>query len=104
VTGVSVLLVEDDPAIRETTALLLESFGFTVREAGDGQAGIDAFRSEQPDVALLDVMLPRIDGISLTRLIRAESDIPVVLLSARGEHRHRLRPGGRRRRLPAQAV
>jgi DNA-binding response OmpR family regulator len=78
--------VEDDPAIRETTVLLLESFGFSVREAPDGQTGIDAFRRERPDVALLDVMLPRIDGISLTRLIRAESDVPVVLLSARGEN------------------
>jgi len=86
VSGSSVLLVEDDPAIRETTRLLLESFGFAVREAADGQAGIDAFRLERPDVALLDVMLPRIDGISLTRLIRAESDLPVVLLSARGEN------------------
>jgi len=85
-SGSSVLLVEDDAAIRETTALLLQSFGFAVREAADGQAGIDAFRREHPDVALLDVMLPRIDGISLTRLIRAESDVPVVLLSARGEN------------------
>ncbi len=84
--GPSVLLVEDDPAIRETTGLLLESFGFTVRETADGQAGIDAFRRERPDLALLDVMLPRIDGISLTRLIRAESNVPVVLLSARGEN------------------
>ena len=84
--GASVLLVEDDPAIRETTALLLASFGFSVREAADGQAGIDAFRRRRPDVALLDVMLPRIDGISLTRLIRADSDVPVVLLSARGEN------------------
>ncbi len=81
----SVLLVEDDPAIRETTVLLLESFGFSVEAVGDGQAGIDAFRDRRPDVALLDVMLPRIDGISLTRLIRADSDVPVVLLSARGE-------------------
>ena len=84
--GPVVLLVEDDPAIRETTVLLLESFGFTVHGEADGQAGIDAFRRAQPDVALLDVMLPRIDGISLTRLIRAESDVPVVLLSARGEN------------------
>jgi DNA-binding response OmpR family regulator len=85
-SGSTVLLVEDDPAIRETTVLVLEAFGFVVCEAADGQAGIDAFRREQPDVALLDVMLPRIDGISLTRLIRAESDVPVVLLSARGEN------------------
>ncbi|MBO0769793.1 MAG: response regulator, partial [Solirubrobacterales bacterium] len=53
-----VLLVEDDPPIRETTALLLESFGFAVSAAADGQAGLNAFRAGTPDVALLDVMLP----------------------------------------------
>jgi DNA-binding response OmpR family regulator len=85
VSRLAVLFVEDDPAIRETTALLLESLGFAVRTTDNGQSGIDAFRAHQPDIALLDVMLPRVDGITLTRLIRAESDAPVVLLSARGE-------------------
>lgn len=83
-TRPTVLFVEDDPAIRETTSLLLESLGFTVRTAANGQSGIDSFREQEPDVALLDVMLPRIDGITLTRLIRVQSDTPVVLLSARG--------------------
>ena len=81
----TVLFVEDDPAIRETTALLLESLGFEVTSAENGQSGIDAFRAQPPDVALLDVMLPRVDGITVTRLIRAESATPVVLLSARGD-------------------
>jgi DNA-binding response OmpR family regulator len=80
-----VLFVEDDPAIRETTTMLLEQFGFAVAAAADGQAGLDAFRARRPDVALLDVMLPRIDGISLTRLIREASVTPVVLLSARSD-------------------
>ncbi len=78
-----VLLVEDDAAIRETTAMLLTQFGFSVRTAADGQAGLDAFRSDPPDVALLDVMLPRIDGISLTRAIRDAGTTPIVLVSAR---------------------
>jgi DNA-binding response OmpR family regulator len=81
----SVLFVEDDPAIRETTVLVLGRLGFEVRPAVDGQAGLDAFRAVEPDVALLDVMLPRIDGISLTGLIRARSMVPVVLLSARSD-------------------
>ncbi|HEY6397247.1 MAG TPA: response regulator transcription factor [Solirubrobacteraceae bacterium] len=81
----TVLFVEDDPSIRETTALLLESLGFAVRTAASGQSGIDAFREQEPDVALLDVMLPHLDGITLTRLIRIESATPVVLISARGE-------------------
>jgi DNA-binding response OmpR family regulator len=83
-TRPTVLFVEDDPAIRETTSLLLESLGFTVRTAANGQSGIDSFREQEPDVVLLDVMLPRIDGITLTRLVRVQSDAPVVLLSARG--------------------
>ncbi len=80
-----VLLVEDDAAIRETTALLLQTHGFDVSVTADGQAGIDAFRAGRFEVALLDVMLPRIDGISLVRLIRETSAIPIVLLSARSE-------------------
>jgi DNA-binding response OmpR family regulator len=78
-----VLLVEDDAAIRETTTLLLRELGFDVIAAADGQAGLDAFREQAPDVALLDVMLPRIDGISLTRAIRDAGLTPVVLVSAR---------------------
>ena len=78
-----VLLVEDDAAIRETTTLLLRELGFEVIAAPDGQAGLDAFREQAPDVALLDVMLPRIDGISLTRAIRDTGLTPVVLVSAR---------------------
>lgn len=80
-----VLLVEDDPAIRETTAMLLSELGFAVAVAADGQAGLDAFRASPPDVALLDVMLPRIDGISLTRAIRDAGTTPVVLVSARDD-------------------
>ncbi len=78
-----VLLVEDDAAIRETTTLLLRQLGFEVVAAADGQAGLDAFREKTPDVALLDVMLPRIDGISLTRAIRDAGLTPIVLVSAR---------------------
>ena len=80
-----VLLVEDDAAIRETTGLLLEQFGFSVSTAADGREGLAHFREIAPDVALLDVMLPFIDGISLTRAIRDASTTPVVLLSARAD-------------------
>jgi DNA-binding response OmpR family regulator len=80
-----VLHVEDDPAIRETTAMALDALGFDVQQSADGQAGLDAFRASAPDVALLDVMLPRIDGITLTRLIREQSLVPVILLSARSD-------------------
>jgi DNA-binding response OmpR family regulator len=80
-----VLLVEDDATIRETTTLLLETLGFDVSASADGQAGLADFRAGRCDVALLDVMLPGIDGISLVRLIRESSAVPIVLLSARSE-------------------
>ncbi len=78
-----VLLVEDDSVIREATAEGLRRDGFRVVCAATGTAGLEAFRREEPDVALLDVMLPGLDGVSLCREIRATSQIPVVFLSAR---------------------
>jgi DNA-binding response OmpR family regulator len=81
----SILLVEDDATIREATARSLERDGFHVETAPDGQAGLAAFRARPPDAALLDVMLPRLDGVSLCRAIRAESAVPVVMLSARSD-------------------
>jgi DNA-binding response OmpR family regulator len=81
----SILLVEDDRTIRDATALSLERDGFRVETAGDGAAGLAAFRARRPDLALLDVMLPGMDGVSLCRAIRAESSVPVVMLSARSD-------------------
>jgi DNA-binding response OmpR family regulator len=78
-----VLLVEDDPTIREMTRMTLERDGFLVETAGDGQAGLDAFDRGIPDVVLLDVMLPGMDGVTVCRRIRARSVVPIVMLSAR---------------------
>ncbi|SDM49088.1 two-component system response regulator CseB [Allokutzneria albata] len=80
-----VLLVEDDDVIREATQLSLERDGFRVTVAGDGIAGLAAFRAERPDVALLDIMLPGINGVSLCRQIRDEGPTPVIMLSARAD-------------------
>jgi DNA-binding response OmpR family regulator len=80
-----VLLVEDDPTIRETASMVLERFEFEVATAADGDEGLIAFRAAEPDVALLDIMLPGLDGISLCRRIRESSDIPVVMLTARSD-------------------
>lgn len=80
-----VLFVEDDEVIREATQLALERHGLRITAAGDGLAGLEAFRSHAPDIALLDVMLPEMDGVSLCRGIREESTIPVILLSARSD-------------------
>ncbi|MFI6415108.1 two-component system response regulator CseB [Streptomyces sp. NPDC050585] len=80
-----VLFVEDDDVIREATQLALERDGFTVTAMPDGLSGLDAFRARQPDIALLDVMLPGMDGVSLCRRIRDESTVPVIMLSARAD-------------------
>jgi DNA-binding response OmpR family regulator len=80
-----VLFVEDDDVIREATQLALERDGFTVTAMPDGLSGLEAFRAQQPDIALLDVMLPEMDGVSLCRRIRDESSVPVIMLSARAD-------------------
>lgn len=80
-----ILLVEDDPSIREITALGLQGAGFTVSTAADGLEGLDRWRAERPDLVLLDVMLPRMDGLELCRAIRREATTPVVMLTARGD-------------------
>ncbi|GAA4853532.1 two-component system response regulator CseB [Saccharopolyspora rosea] len=78
-----VLLVEDDAVIRETTQLALQRYGHQVTSCADGLAGLAAFEEHAPDVTLLDVMLPRMDGIEVCRRIRRSSQLAVLMLSAR---------------------
>ncbi len=80
-----VLFVEDDDVIREATQLTLERDGFLVTAVPDGVAGLESFRARRPDIALLDVMVPGLDGVSLCRRIRDESTVPVIMLSARAD-------------------
>ena len=80
-----ILLVEDDPSIREVTAIGLRGAGFTVETAADGQAGLDRFRGDPFDLVLLDVMLPRLDGLEVCRAIRRTSTVPIVMLTARAD-------------------
>jgi len=80
-----ILLVEDDPSIREVTAMGLRAAGFEVDTAADGIAGLEKWRRAEPDLVLLDVMLPRMDGLEVCREIRRESTTPVVMLTARGD-------------------
>jgi DNA-binding response OmpR family regulator len=80
-----ILLVEDDATIREMTRLSLERDGFRVETAEDGPTGLAAFRAEPPDMVLLDVMLPGLDGVSVCRAIRETSVVPVVMLTARSD-------------------
>ncbi|HKF85056.1 MAG TPA: response regulator transcription factor [Candidatus Limnocylindrales bacterium] len=80
-----ILLVEDDPSIREITAIGLRAAGFDVSSAADGPTALERWRQEQPDLVLLDVMLPRLDGLEVLRAIRRESTTPVVMLTARAD-------------------
>ena len=80
-----ILLVEDDPSIREVTALGLRGAGFTVTTAADGAEGLDRWRADEPDLVLLDVMLPRLDGLEVCRAIRREATTPIVMLTARAD-------------------
>ena len=82
-----ILLVEDDPSIREVTAIGLRNAGFTVEAADDGRAGLDRFEAANPpfDLVLLDVMLPRMDGLEVARAIRRASTVPIVMLTARAD-------------------
>ncbi|WP_329493874.1 two-component system response regulator CseB [Kitasatospora herbaricolor] len=80
-----ILLVEDDEVIREATKMALERYGFPVDTAGDGLEGLERFRAQPPDLLLLDVMLPLLDGVGLCRRIREESLLPILMMSARTE-------------------
>lgn len=79
-----ILVVEDDTTVRETLALNLGQEGYAVATAEDGEAGLSLARSESPDLVVLDVMLPKLDGLTVCRILRRESDVPIILLTARG--------------------
>ncbi|MEU9174851.1 two-component system response regulator CseB [Streptomyces sp. NPDC048420] len=80
-----ILLVEDDEMIRGATRLTLEGHGYRVHAAADGVHGLEMFRASRPDVAILDIMLPGLNGVSLAGRIREESGVPVLLISARND-------------------
>ena len=85
-----VLVVDDEHALRRLLRLYLENEGYTVLEADNGLDGLSLLRRGGIDVALVDVMLPGLDGFELVRRIRAESNVPIILLTARGEETHRV--------------
>jgi DNA-binding response OmpR family regulator len=86
----TVLVVDDEPIVREVVLRYLERDGFRTLEAGDGDTARRLLESEQPGLVILDIMLPGVDGLELCRWIRARSDLPVILLTARGEEADRI--------------
>ena len=83
--AISVLIVEDDRNISELLQLYLEKEGYAVTIAADGGKGLEKFRAIKPDLVLLDVMMPVMDGWAVCRAIRAESQTPIIMLTAKGE-------------------
>jgi DNA-binding response OmpR family regulator len=83
-----VLAADDDEDILELVAFRLERSGYTVLQARDGEQALELARAEKPDLAVLDVMMPKLDGFELTRRLRAEeatSRMPIILLTARAQ-------------------
>jgi DNA-binding response OmpR family regulator len=79
----TILVVDDETTLRETLVDALESEGFRVVAAADGREALTKFRAERPDLVLLDLMLPELSGIEVCRIIRAESGVPIVMLTAK---------------------
>ena len=86
----TILLVEDEPTLSETLRYNLEREGYTVLSAADGVRGLELARREQPDLLILDIMLPRLDGFSVCRILRQESDVPILMLTARQDEVDRI--------------
>jgi two-component system response regulator MtrA len=80
-----VLVVDDDPALAEMLGIVLRGEGLEPAFVADGDAALGAFRREKPDVVLLDLMLPGTDGVEVCRQIRAESGVPIIMLTAKGD-------------------
>lgn len=86
----TILVVDDEPSLRATVRYNLVREGHTVKLASDGPEALSLARSERPDAIVLDVMLPGLDGFDVCRILRAESNVPILLLSARGEELDRI--------------
>jgi DNA-binding response OmpR family regulator len=86
----TVLVVDDEPIVREVVVRYLAREGYRTLEAGDGETARAAIETAGPDLVVLDVMLPGTDGLELCRWIRSSSDLPVIMLTARGEEADRI--------------
>lgn len=86
----SILVVEDEPSIREVVTLYLERAGYRVRSVEDGTHAKQILKKDPPDLVVLDLMLPGIDGYEITNWLRSKSDVPIIMLTARREERDRI--------------
>jgi DNA-binding response OmpR family regulator len=79
-----ILVVEDEATLLETLSYELEQDGYNIVQASDGAAALTQFRAQKPDLVVLDLMLPELSGIEVARILRRESDVPILMLTARG--------------------
>ena len=86
----TILVVDDEPKIVKQTRDYLERSGFRVVSAGDGRTALRVVRQEQPDLVVLDLMLPEMDGLDVCRILRQESSVPIIMLTARVDETDRL--------------
>lgn len=90
-SNATILVIEDDPDIRGLVVTLVERAGMQAREAADGRAGVRAFFEERPDLVVLDIGLPELDGWEVLSRIRDLSEVPVLMLTAEGEQVQKVR-------------
>src|SRR5687768_10150763 len=86
----TILVVEDEASIAEVVSLYLKRAGYHVQIASDGRKAMNAFERQSPDFVILDLMLPEVDGLALTRWLRDRSDVPIIMLTARREEIDRI--------------
>lgn len=89
-SGCTVLVVDDEPMVRRVVSAYLSRDGFEVTETGDGAAAMEHLSRQPTDLIVLDVMLPKVDGLSVLSAVRRQDDTPVILLTARGEETDRV--------------
>ncbi|MDP9440287.1 MAG: response regulator, partial [Actinomycetota bacterium] len=85
-----VLIVDDEPNIREVVGLYLRRDGHAVVSAADGEEALELFRTSDPDLVVLDLMLPKVSGLEVCRRMQAERRVPLIMLTARGEEADRV--------------
>ncbi|MGD1992704.1 MAG: response regulator transcription factor [Anaerolineae bacterium] len=86
----TILVVDDDPTVSEVVSIYLERAGYQVVVVDDGQMALDILEKERPDLVVLDLMLPKVDGLEITRWLRARDDTPIIMLTARREEVDRI--------------
>jgi DNA-binding response OmpR family regulator len=90
VSEARILVVEDEPSIREVVSLYLRRAGYQVTVVNDGQEALEFLSSQAPDLVVLDLMLPEVDGLEITRWLRERGDTPIIMVTARREERDRI--------------